>query len=253
MPFYLLLFALVAFASPALSVAGALADVEVYDVTAGRALTIHEHEGRRYVIGEPQHRFELRVRSRYSERLLAVTSVDGVNVVTGQTAAHAQSGYVLAPWASSSIEGWRKSLDDVARFYFTRLSDSYAARTGRPDEVGVIGVALFRELQPCCASLDDTTESRARADRYSSAPAAESARPEPQASKRERLGTGHGERHGSPAQYVPFERASSSPDELIVIYYDSRRNLIAQGVIPQRPRHAFEHPNPFPSAFVPDP
>ena len=43
------------------------------------------------------------------------------------------------------IAGWRKNLARTAAFYFTELPDSYAARTGRPDHVGVIGVAVFRE------------------------------------------------------------------------------------------------------------
>jgi hypothetical protein len=51
--------------------------------------------------------------------------------------------------------------------------------------------------------------------------------------------------------YTDFERAQSTPDELIAIHYDSRDNLIAMGVIP-RPRPV---PNPFPATagFVPDP
>ena len=55
----------------------------------------------------------------------------GLNVLTGETAAQQQSGYVLDAWDGVDVEGWRKSLDEVATFYFTRLSDSYAARTGR--------------------------------------------------------------------------------------------------------------------------
>src|SRR3954468_21679426 len=139
------------------AVAGSLADVEGYDRTAGRTLPIYEHEGRLYVAGEPRHQYELRVRNSSGARVLAVTSVDGVNVITGETAAQEQSGYVLGRWDSVRIEGWRKSLDEVATFYFTKLADSYAARTGRPHDVGVIGVALFRErhppYQPCCARL----------------------------------------------------------------------------------------------------
>ena len=65
-----------------------------------------------------------------------------------------QDGYVLDPWGFTSIAGWRKSLDRVAAFYFTSLPDSYAARTGRPDNVGVIGLALFRERSHCCARRD---------------------------------------------------------------------------------------------------
>ena len=69
---------------------------------------------------------------------------------------------MLDAWGGVSIEGWRKSLDDVATFYFTRLPDSYAARTGRPDNVGVIGVALFPERRVCCRELLDETRRRRR-------------------------------------------------------------------------------------------
>jgi hypothetical protein len=49
---------------------------------------------------------------------------------------------------------------------------------------------------------------------------------------------------------VKFERQSSTPDEIISIYYDSQRNLISRGVIPYSPPIAV---NPFPNQFVPDP
>jgi hypothetical protein len=40
---------------------------------------------------------------------------------------------------------------------------------------------------------------------------------------------------------------------VITIYYDTYRNLVAQGVIRERPRYAHPAPNPFPGSFVPDP
>jgi hypothetical protein len=254
--------------------AGSIADVEVYDRTAGRTLPIYEHEGRRYVAGEPRHQYELRVRNSSAGRVLAVTSVDGLNVITGETAAQEQSGYVLGRWDSVRIEGWRKSLDEVATFYFTKLADSYAARTGRPHDVGVIGVALFRErrpypepyYEPCCARLqDDSAEAPAAAPESNAQASDELARERDTSGARAqrrgeskseaKLGTGHGHREASPAQYVNFQRASSAPDETIVIYYDSRRNLVAQGVLPQpeRPWYADRRPEPFPNGFVPDP
>lgn len=238
--------------TPALAHAGRLADVEVYDRTDGHSLPIHEYEGRLYVAGEPRHQYELRIRNSCDARLLAVASVDGVNVINGKTAAENQSGYVIGAWDAVGIDGWRKSLDQVATFYFTRLKDSYAARTGRPQNVGVIGIALFREQAPCC-------EDRRSADRLGAA--APSARTEGAESdstsarrKESQLGTGHGHRESSPAQYVDFRRASSSPDETIVIYYDSRKNLVARGVLPSTPRLARQSPDPFPSdGFAPDP
>lgn len=232
------------------------ASVEIFDRTAGHALPLYVHRDRLYVAGEPGHRYELRISNRSGERLLAVTSVDGVNVITGKTADPQQSGYVLDSWHGVDIEGWRKDLDEVATFYFTRLADSYAARTGRPQNVGVIGVAVFREHRPCCRH--HPFEERAGA---SNAPAP-TAQAEPQSAdeylsrqERGKLGTGHGHREDSPAHYVDFRRASNTPEETIVIYYDSRKNLMARGVI-REPRHYAgpDRPNPFPQGmFAPDP
>ena len=250
--------AVAAMLAPVLAQAGGLADVEVYDRTAGRTLPIHEHEGRLYVAGEPRHQYELRVRNSSGDRVLAVTSVDGVNVITGETAAQQQSGYVLGAWDSVRIEGWRKSLDEVATFYFTRLADSYAARTGRPNDVGVIGVALFREYrdygpyQPCCRGFRDDRAAQAAPATQPSAKA-EASTDELARRSESTLGTGHGHREASPARYVDFQRAAGTPDQTIVIYYDSRRNLLAQGVLPQKERLADRRPQPFPNGFVPDP
>jgi hypothetical protein len=130
-------------AGPVLA-AGRLADVEIYDRIAGRTLPVYESNGHWFVAGHPGNEYQVTIRSRERGDLLAVISVDGVNVVTGETAAAAQSGYVIERGRPLSVAGWRKSLDKIAAFYFTDLGDSYAARTGRPDNVGVIGVAVFR-------------------------------------------------------------------------------------------------------------
>lgn len=234
-----------------------IANLELYDVTAHRVLPIYEYHGRSYVAGEPGHRYELHIRNRSSTRVLAVTSVDGVNVLNGKTAAEHQSGYVIDPYDQVTIEGWRKSLDEVATFYFTTLADSYAARTARPDNVGVIGVALFRERRICCPHFnDDSALSRESAPAAVESRGKADSRDEKQASARRAnpsIGTGHGDARYSAAEYVDFQRASSTPDETLVIYYDSRANLIAKGVLPARERFADDLPNAFPDRFVPDP
>lgn len=56
----------------------------------------------------------------------------------------------------------------------------------------------------------------------------------------------------SPTRYTEFVRNSDSPDEIITIYYDSRANLIARGIIPS-PRLAEPAPFPGGAGFVPDP
>ncbi|MEO6264273.1 MAG: hypothetical protein ABIO58_04845, partial [Luteimonas sp.] len=125
-----------------------LVDLAVVDRDSGQWLPEYAHRGQTWVPGTPGHRYAVRLTNTSGERVLVVLSVDGVNAVTGETADPSQAGYVLAPWQSTEIAGWRKSLDDVAQFVFTDLPDSYAARTGRPDNVGVIGIAVFREARP---------------------------------------------------------------------------------------------------------
>ncbi len=226
---------------------GDLAELSVYDRNQGRNLPVYQHEGRHYVVGKPGNRYQIVLRNRSGRDLLAVTSVDGVNVVSGETATWQQSGYVLDAYRQTEIKGWRKSMSDVAQFYFTALSDSYAAHTGRPDNVGVIGVALFgSRVEPPPYSDDrELSERDARAADKSAAGAA------PQARTEKKLGTGHGQKETSRTRYVDFERASESPDEVIAIYYDSYRNLLAQGVIPAK--RGAQVATPFPGQFVPDP
>ncbi len=244
---------------------GNMAEVTIHDRAENRALPVYRHDGRYYVVGRPGHEYQIRVRNRSGTDILAVVSVDGVNAVSGETANWSQTGYVLAPGQSFDISGWRKTLQRVAAFFFTEHENSYAARTGRPDNVGVIGVAVFRRkaepeariqrdsrLQPRRESSDvPDAGSGAAAD---DAPRAAGNAMERQApapvEKAASLGTGHGRNEASRVTYTEFERASRYPEEVIAIQYDTYQNLVALGVI-KAPRIAT--PAPFPGQFVPDP
>jgi len=125
--------------------AGNLVDVTVIDRDSGTTLPAYARDGKLYVAGTPGHRYGVRIVNRTSSRILTVLSVDGVNAITGQNADPNQSGYVLGAYDSTEVDGWRKNMSEIAEFNFTNLGDSYAARTGRPANVGVIGVAVFRE------------------------------------------------------------------------------------------------------------
>ena len=238
---------------------GGLADVWVFDRSDGRPLPVYWHEGRAYVLGKPGNEYSVRIRHRQREDVLGVISVDGVNVVTGETAAAAQSGYVLAPYRQFDISGWRKNLAATAAFYFTSLPDSYAARTGRPDNVGVIGVAFYRRKEapaPVAQPAPFASGQLSRKEAASDAGASAEAQNAPRAAEREdRLGTGHGRIEASQTRYVGFERATSEPAETVTIYYDSYRNLLARGIVPPVPQQGQPRrpaPNPFPG-FVADP
>ena len=221
---------------------GRLVDLSVYDRTEGRRLPVYWHDGGAYIVGKPGNEYQVSVRNRSPEDLLSVVSVDGVNVITGETANRAQTGYVLGAGQAYEILGWRKSLAETAAFYFTALADSYAARTGRPDNVGAIGIAIFRKKAPPVA----IAPAPAIARREANADVAAGAR----AQEESRLGTGHGRRETSPVREVAFERASSTPAEMITLYYDSYRNLVARGVIRESQPPIAPLPQPFPGAGV---
>ena len=234
--------------------AGRLADVEILSRSSGEKLETWRHGGRLYVAGTPGERYAVRLVNRSGGRVLTVLSVDGVNAVTGETAMTRQSGYVLGPWQTADIRGWRKSLAEVAAFHFTALPDSYAARTGRLDNVGVIGVAVYREYAvPRREAMPPgaLSSQSAATPREADAAAGEALNESRMKKESERLGTGHGERLNDPTHHTDFRRASDAPAEVLIIHYDSRENLMVRGIIPRTPRHG--HPQPFPGGFVPDP
>jgi hypothetical protein len=261
---------------------GRLVDLSVYDRDSQRALPVYWHGGRYYIAGEPGHRYQISLRSRSDTDEMAVLSVDAVNAISGDTADWSQIGYVLDPYADTSVLGWRKSTSQVADFVFADYAQSYAVRTGRPDNVGVIGVAVFRRQhaypqQMMPAPMADTASRETYAPMPASAPSAPApiaelasrsavnrapsmAAPPVQAPMNQTslakaqsdgpLGTGHGQREDSSIHYVDFERASSTPDEVITLYYDTWEHLRARGVV-RAPRSGT--PEPFPGHFVPDP
>jgi hypothetical protein len=120
-------------------------DLRVVDRETGQPLQIWRHHGRLFIAGQPGARYSLRLTNHTDGRVLLVLSVDGVNVLTGETANYDQSGYVLKAYQTYDVSGWRKSDTEVAAFTFAPLPQSYAARTGRPTDVGVIGMAVFKE------------------------------------------------------------------------------------------------------------
>ena len=246
--------------------ASTLTDVQVVDRATGDVLPQYRHHGKVFVVGTPGNRYSINVRNKSNGRIMSIVSVDGVNAISGETADTLQQGYVLTPWATAEIAGWRKNLNEVAAFYFTSLSNSYAGRTGRPENVGVIGVAVYEEDLPVVQPYAEAPQAsfKERADSASGAPAAAPAATADQANstlgnssasravaeESKKLGTGHGERLSAPTQYTSFKRLTTAPAEVVTIYYDSRPNLLAQGVIPKT---VGRKPNPFPGNYAPDP
>jgi hypothetical protein len=255
-------------------------DLKVVDRDTGQVMRVWRHDGRLFFAGEPGTRYSLRVTNHTDGRVLVVMSVDGVNILTGQTAGYDQRGYVFDPHESYDVSGWRKSNTEVAAFAFAPLPQSYAARTGRPADVGVIGLAVFREQvappieteAPASGPVWRDQARRGAAD-GAAASAMPRAMPAPPPSRAaglnrlaggdfvgtpdEKLGTAHGAREWSVVNTTTFVRATNYPQSVRQIEYDTYANLVACGVIPL-PRYDDHRPRPFPvnpdgEGYVPDP
>jgi hypothetical protein len=155
------------------------------------------------------------------------------------------------------------------RLEFAPIERSYAAQTGRPENVGVIGMAAFRERQPPSSYVapPPSPPIAARAERHGADAAGaggQAAAPSPANEKGAAadaagarlgsLGTGHGQREWSVSRRTAFERATSASDQVTQLEYDSFERLVAAGVV--RDPYAYVRPRPFPAnqaGFVPDP
>jgi len=270
---------LLALCGPAWAGTNPLVDMQVINRDTGETLRSWYHDGRLYVAGNPGARYGLRFTNRTGGRVLAVVSVDGVNIITGETANYNQRGYVLDPWQTYDVNGWRKSQSMIADFQFAPLSGSYAAKTGRPGDVGVIGMAVFEERRPVLSEnmappAPDIVRRAAPmpAPPPPAAPAATvplfkaapvlAAPPPPSrmasqdraAHTDEKLGTAHGASEWSHIELVDFVRATATPQAVTTIEYDSWDHLVAAGVIPG---DIARHPHAFPGearlSYVPDP
>ena len=113
-------------------------------------------DARRYVEAFAGRNYAVVVRNNTAERLGVLIAVDGLNVVSGtrSTLSPDEQMYVLGPWETTTIRGWRTSLDDIQRFVFVDEQRSYAERSGQANgDMGWIRVLSFREQRPMWGRL----------------------------------------------------------------------------------------------------
>jgi hypothetical protein len=201
---------------------------ELIDESGFPLTSLTAPDGRRFVEGTQGQRYRIALHNPTATRIEAVISVDGLDAIDGKPASFEKRGYVIPALSDVVVEGWRTSLDSVAAFRFSALRDSYAARTGDARNVGVIGVALFRE-QPPQPPMAWRRGPRAAA---TGAPA-----PAPSAAARSKddtgIGTRFGEAHESRVVETSFVRATTVPTQVNELRYDDRRGLIARGIAPR--------------------
>jgi len=214
----------------------------------GVPLETFRHRGTTWVLGEHGDRYVVVVRNPTAERVEAVISIDGRDAITGRVANfRANRGYIIPPFGTVRVDGFRQSLDRVATFRFTSPGDSYSSRMGTPQNVGVIGVAFFPErVRPLAIPEDrEWSRDRRRPSSKASPPRAGASRSDRAAESDSNIGTEYGESRSSRVVEVRFERQSNTPARVITLRYDDARGLERRGI------DVFPHPRPHPLPFAP--
>lgn len=254
----------------------------------GSPLRTFEQAGETFILGSYGQRYTIVLRNRTARRVEAVVSVDGRDVVSGRVGDFVRErGYVLAPYATLRVDGFRKSFDEVAAFRFSTPDDSYSARMGTPENVGVIGAAFFPERvrrvpqpQPLAAPYPEYSRRREAASNEAAPQRSAAASEAPASDAYDRaekkgdyldglgsgaaaapsvnnLGTEYGETRESHVEEVRFVRASSDkPAYVSVVHYDNANGLLARGIELEPRRYSYREPEPraFPrNRFAPPP
>lgn len=122
----------------------------------GRKMPIYRnHQGQFILPAQEGQRYQLTIKNTDRNRIYeVVTTVDGIDVLNGRAGSYQHSGYLIRPRSEVTIEGFRKSQNQVAAFRFTAPENAYVNQNVQGDErnIGVIGFALFevREELPDC-------------------------------------------------------------------------------------------------------
>ena len=118
-----------------------------YDIIVNNSL-IHKYlepeTNKIFVEGRKGSEYSLRISNNTNIKKRLVVSVDGLNVLTGDT--NWDKAYVVDAYGVIDIPGWRINKDKVAKFVFESKSGAYNQESQQ--NIGVIGVMEYDKIQP---------------------------------------------------------------------------------------------------------
>lgn len=122
----------------------------MYDVNIlvnGSRCKQYHHNGKIFIESKKGSEYTIEIRNNTWRRILAVCSVDGLDILSGKPAMEDSAGYVVTGYNTSKFDGFRVSNEKVAKFVFDYKNKSYASskQDGSERNVGVIGVRIFEE------------------------------------------------------------------------------------------------------------
>ena len=167
--------------------------------------------------------YTLRITNPTPYRVAVALSVDGLNTIDAKhTDAWGASKWVLEPYETADIDGWQVSDSTARRFFFTTERNSYGAKLGKTENLGVIEAVFYRE--------------RPKIESYRRGEAgAEAAPPPPKPAQSENDGyaaTGMGDRERHEVVSVNVD-LDPTPIASVRIRYEFRAQLVKLGVLPR--------------------
>ncbi|MFL6208807.1 MAG: hypothetical protein ACJ74W_08145 [Pyrinomonadaceae bacterium] len=216
----------------------------------GYALEQYPARGRLYVEALAGAEYEIRIHNPLPDRVAVALAVDGLNSIDARhTTARGASKWVIEPYGTLTIGGWQMSSSRARRFYFTTERDSYAAKLGHAEDVGVISAVFFRERRPIAVvppprpvPLENESsragdsvqrkESTAGQARGQSAPQARDRAAAPVVSDDEYAATGIGRSVANDVRWTYMD-LEDSPTVAVSIRYEYRPALVRLGILPR--------------------
>lgn len=253
-------------------------------IIKGKPIQEYNKDNNVFIEGRKGSNFELELTNLTGRRLLVHPTVDGLSAMTGKEASRTDNahGYVLAPFQTARIPGWRLNDSEVAKFFFAGEGKSYAEKIGKGADKGVIAAAVWEETTPHWILGTTSTAASGfvpgdytswnnlvNGSRTADASPTEvsytcnaSAAKMPNCRSRsassmgfteigesrsvQNLGTGFGKRAEHQTVHTAFTPAQAEPNLVAVIYYDDLHGLKARGIRISNRNKDQSLPNPFP-------
>jgi hypothetical protein len=209
---------------------------EVTVLLGGEPRPAYVHHGTTYIEAMRGRDFTIRLRNPTAQRVAVALSVDGLNTIDAKhTGAWNAAKWVLGPYETAEISGWQVSDRTSRRFYFTGERDSYGARLGQTQNLGIIEAVFYRERVPRYSR----ESSRKQRDEARSLPAPSAAPPHAGAESQaapsdDYAATGMGRRAHHPVEKVEIA-LDREPIAAVALRYEFRPQLLKLGVLDRDP------------------
>ena len=124
-------------------------NVSMHVQVNGRACKEYTHKGMSFIEARSGTNYTVKIKNDNPYRVMAVLSVDGLDVVTGKPAEETNTGYIVDAYSSLDVKGYRISDDNSASFIFTSKGKSYVQQAkSNATNAGVIGLRTYKEKLP---------------------------------------------------------------------------------------------------------